>query len=30
MILKAGEKSVAECVADVINYLENNGYCRPN
>jgi adenylylsulfate kinase len=30
MVLKAGEKSVAECVAAVINYLEEKGFCRPN
>lgn len=28
LLLNAGEKSVAECVADVINYLESNGFCR--
>lgn len=28
LVLKAGEKSVADCVAEVVNYLENNGYCR--
>lgn len=28
LLLKAGDKSIEECVADVINYLEANGFCR--
>lgn len=29
LILRAGDLSVAECVATVINYLEDKGFCRP-
>lgn len=28
LVLAAGEKSVAECVADVLNYLSAHGFCR--
>jgi adenylyl-sulfate kinase len=30
LVLKAGEKSVADCVAEIIDYLESAGYCRPD
>ena len=28
LVLKPAENTVAECVAQVVNYLEANGYCR--